>query len=427
MWAGVALTVGLAWCLDASHTADVGFFDDAGNFQSYQLSYFIAPDQVDTGVTFAVEVYNVTLADCLPQLDTLDDEYFATYVLVPPECAVGDVVDELESHGADFIFIDAGPGGVGPVDAFDKYDEPVFFLDAAVATNIFQFSNTTTRRVVSIRLREDAAEQGLVQLQLFYDAGYPELSTYLTAVSDVLERLGDRVAFEPMLMTFSSTANETIAQHCVANGAYCAAPPASRLGVSGKAMLAESIRQLCIGRISSRAYFQYMALLLRACSATFSAECSASTMQRVGLTFSQVQACVEESFTPGDEATRNNTALLAHRQRAKTLGLRKFPAIAVDGEVYRGTLSKFDLLLSLCSALGDNSDDCRDLGLEAGSDLDLPAVLVVALLFFGLAVTVMAWLCRKVARERYMTVLNAAIAKHVAEYADAEDAANMQL
>lgn len=417
------LLLGAALGLDVPHSADVSFYDEAGNYQSYQLGYYIAPEEVDTGFSFGVEVYNVSLADCLPRLENVDDDYFAAYVLVPAECAVAEVIYELESHGADFVFVDAAQSGLGPADTFNKYAEPVFFLDATVVRNLFQFSPEIVHRYVTVYLREEPVREEIAQLQLFYEADFAQLAGYLAVVGEVWERLGEKTTFEPVLVTFSSRQPELVAEHCIANGTHCALPPVGRAGVSGRAVVEESLRQICAAKLSTRQYFQYMGYFLRMCGEKFTAECSSAAALRAGLLPAQIAACVEESAPRAGEP---NPLLAAHRQRYKAMGLRQFPEIVINNDVYRGTLARFDLLLSVCAALDDSSPDCKEIGLEAANDLDVPSVLLSALLLFGLAVLLMAWLCKKIARERYMSELNRTISKYVAEYAEpGEEATNM--
>lgn len=423
MRAVAAALLARALCLQAPHSADVSFYDEGGNYQSYQLSYYIAPDQVDTGFKFGVEVYNVSLLDCLPRMEAVEDDYFAAYVLVPANCSVAQVIYELESHGADFLFVDAAQSGLGLADTFNKYDEPVFFLDATVVPNLFQLGAERAQRYITVYLREEAEGAEVVQLQLFYEADYALLAGYLEVVGEVLRRLGDKSVFEPVPVTFSSHDADFAREHCIADGAHCALPPAPQSAVSGRAVVEESLRQVCAAKLSTRQYLQYMGYFLRMCVEKFTAECSAAAATRAGLQPARIAACVEESAPkPGEP----NPLLLAERMKAKAMGLRQFPEIVIDNALYRGTLAKLDLLLSVCAALGDASDACKDIGLEAGNDLDLPSVLLAALLLFGLAVLLMAWLCKKVARERYMSELNRTISKYVAEYADpADDAANI--
>ena len=417
MGSALLLFGGLALAVELPHSADVSFYDEQGGFQSYQLGYFIAPEEIDTGFKFGVEVYNVSLANCAPQMDAVDEDYFAAYVLIPANCSVAEVIYELGAHGADFVFVDAAQSGLSAADTFNKYPQPVFFLDATVVRNLFQLSPEHPHRYITVYLREEGPAADIASLQLFYEPGYTQLPAYLAVLAEVCGRLGPKAVFEPLPITFASSDAQFARDHCLADGLYCAFPPSSRAQVTGRAVVEEALRQLCVARLSPRHYLTYMDHLARMCGERLTADCAANAATRAGLQTGPLSACVEESLRPEGLAV-----LVAQRQKAKALGLRQFPEIAINGAVYRGTLAKFDLLLSACAALGDASDDCKDLGLEAANDLDLPSVLVAALLLFGLAVLLMAWLCKKVARERYMSELNRTISKYVAEYAEYAEA-----
>lgn len=164
------------------------------------------------------------------------------------------------------------------------------------------------------------------------------------------------------------------------------------------------------------------------CQKKFSSDCSKEACLRAQVNYMDQVDCVLKSFSnnPYLEPENPNSILAAERQKYKALGLTSFPEIYINKNKYKGSLAYSDILLSLCSALHDEEDECRNINLESENDLDVTSVLAVSLLVFVLGVIVLIGICKKLAKKRYMNDLNTAVNKYVSEFsASKEESANI--
>ena len=53
-----------------------------------------------------VFLYNIPVVNCLPMIDSESIEFnFAAYLQVPQNCKIKELLKQISSHGADFIFL----------------------------------------------------------------------------------------------------------------------------------------------------------------------------------------------------------------------------------------------------------------------------------------------------------------------------------
>lgn len=58
------------------------------------------------------------------------NEYFAAYVIIDEICNTANIIDELLSHGADFVFVNLGNISKGSNKFIsNSYGAPIFFIE----------------------------------------------------------------------------------------------------------------------------------------------------------------------------------------------------------------------------------------------------------------------------------------------------------
>ena len=63
-----------------------------------------------------------------------------------------------------------------------------------------------------------------------------------------------------------------------------------------------------------------------------------------------VDKCVQNSFkTPGDE-TSDNVLFYEDKLLAEVYGMSKHPALTINGQIYRGDLSGYDVFRAVCAS-----------------------------------------------------------------------------
>ena len=75
-------------------------------------------------------MFKISLVDCLPVVNTEEIEFnFAAYFDIPSECNAKEVIKKVNSHGADFIFVDLSSYPNADKVKSDEFDIPVFILE----------------------------------------------------------------------------------------------------------------------------------------------------------------------------------------------------------------------------------------------------------------------------------------------------------
>ena len=177
--------------------------------------------------------------------------------------------------------------------------------------------------------------------------------------------------FVPHVVTFTSQSQEFIVNNCVGNGNYCAFDPESEDGsVTGQDVILESLRQICIYKQGISQYFSYMKNFYSQCINSISKQCSEDLMYQYGINSRTTNDCVNNSFNnmSGNLYENDNTILYEEKRAVEESGLQNFPHIMINNQVYEGTMSQDDLLLSLCSSLHDETLQCRSLELYDDDD-----------------------------------------------------------
>lgn len=246
---------------------------------------------------------------------------------------------------------------------------------------------------------------------------YEYSAQFIDMLQVVYEKLKDRILFEPSIVTFSSKSEDFKANNCVSDGKYCAFDPDNEGPITGRDVVLEAIRQKCIYKISIDNYFNYMQLFYGYCLFDFSEGCSKGLIEKLNIEPTDVFSCLDNSFlvSNNDKYSNDNTILSDEREKQRKAGLNNFPNIYINDVVYQGTLAYYDLLLSVCSGLHDITMNCRNLDFD-DVDYNVPTIILLYVGIYSACLTVLAFLCRKIAKRRYEKELNNTVNKYVTEY-----------
>jgi len=256
-----------------------------------------------------------------------------------------------------------------------------------------------------------------VQIDFYYVPSYEYSSQFVDMLQIVYDKLKDKILFEPSIVTFKSKSEEFKNTNCISDGKYCAFDPDNEGPITGRDVILESLRQKCVYKIGISQYFSYMQLFYAYCMFDFSEECSRGLIERLGLDPFDVLSCVDNSFlaTNNQKYSNDNTILAEERDKQRKAGLNSFPNIYINDVLYQGTLSYYDLLLSICSSLNDITMNCRNLDFE-DTDYNILTIIMLHVGIYIACVILLAFICKKIAKRRYEKELNKAVNKYVTEY-----------
>ena len=65
-------------------------------------------------------------------------------------------------------------------------------------------------------------------------------------------------------------------------------------------------------------------------------------------------------------------------------------------------MAHFDVLLSVCSALHDETKECRNLDFDADDEISVLHLITAHMLVFIVGVLILAFVCRRIIKRQYL-------------------------
>lgn len=249
----------------------------------------------------------------------------------------------------------------------------------------------------------DEHQLNFAKLDFFYSPSIEYSHRFLESLESVYDKLKDRILFEPHLVTFASKSQEFISKNCVSNGEYCAFDPNHEGKQTGRDVIMEGLRQKCIYKKGLSQYFAYMRGFYEKCFTVFTESCSKTIVDRLGFDWEQLRVCVDKSFHgPLKNLVQNENEILADdKEKMKKTTTSNFPNVFINNVLYRGSLSKLDMLLSICSSLHDEVHECQNVDLSPYAEVSIFQMVAFQLSVFLLGILVMAFVCKRIAKDKY--------------------------
>lgn len=191
--------------------------------------------------------------------------------------------------------------------------------------------------------------------------------TFKKAFVETAAKLAPHVLFSPRYFIWAGeawgcTALNSCASQCTDGGQYCAPDPDKSLfrGVSGRDVVEENLREMCIWQISQEdkdqsIWWKYVSMFATDCHPgavaqpeSFNAKCSERVQVKIGVDPKRPQACVDKSWTDSTFKGRNVRLDAEIKARDNKL-LLQLPTAIVNGVVLRGGVTPMSILTSICA------------------------------------------------------------------------------
>jgi len=255
-----------------------------------------------------------------------------------------------------------------------------------------------------VELAWDVPTDHVVLVDLWMSSASAESNRFLKQFAKNRRKLNNVIKFVPHYHVFAMAGQSDYHELCSDDSAkYCAEDPDGPGDVTGKMVLDEDVRQLCIHQLHkktqdhsksrhkieySKEYWDYIEIFGDECPVQgssadrrFGAECSERVMKKVGITSSSVQKCMDDSYSSKLSSERAQTAWSPR-------------AIRINGWRYTGQLDADLVMRAICAGFVDQPKGCLDLpepvsmarwqasARKAGLSTFLPMLLIVVLFAF---------------------------------------------
>lgn len=228
---------------------------------------------------------------------------------------------------------------------------------------------------VVLKLHFEVRKSEYVGMELWYSANEGKTRGFLREFEQFGRKFTKTLLnFHPRIALWNcfecQEANFTLDKpDCLSGGRYCAPDPDGTGPLSGRNVLMEDLRQLCVFQSiahedSDRKWFAYMKTVGELCESDLTEKCALEAMKRAELDEEKVLKCVFESFSPGDPALSDNYMLEKELNRWKTQSPGFFPALLINTVPYRGAWEGLAVAKVICASFSINPAICLHLNEE---------------------------------------------------------------
>lgn len=177
---------------------------------------------------------------------------------------------------------------------------------------------------------------------------------------------------------------------CLAGGRYCNPDPDGLGESTGRDVVLEDLRELCIlqlgkGSNSNQPWFEYMSYLDQNCYNNSPSGCSDSAMRLAEIDKSAVERCMESSVVGTNNALDDNSLLKREGDAWNVTETVIHPSITINHQLYRGNLDDSSVIQALCAAYskGDVPEICSMVSGDNEYKVDSPTSQVYLFLLIG--------------------------------------------
>jgi len=223
---------------------------------------------------------------------------------------------------------------------------------------------------VIVELAWDVPTDQIVTLDIWWSAATEELRTFIKNFTPIRKSLGWNVAFTPHYYIFQLPAdyNDLCKEK---SGEYCADDPDGPGPITGRDVVFESVRQLCIleqtlvtdpGGASPALYsvrfWEYLTAFQERCPVAksaelapakrFGAECAEKVMKSLGLPKDKIDTCM---LMTGDQKLSEQRSQRAWSPRA----------VRINGWRYSGSIEADTVTRAMCAGFREQPHECQKL------------------------------------------------------------------
>lgn len=250
---------------------------------------------------------------------------------------------------------------------------PAFLINKVDGEAVIQYlNNPDFSRRVSLQLQFEMNHPGTyVEYTLWMSPDHWLIRSFLHEFAASAKRFkADEAIFTPHYVLWycmECRKDEFTADHpdCFSGGRYCAPDPDGIGSLTGRDVLYEDLRQLCIydlykaGQMDK--WWDYVYTLNSTCSdGHFNKDCSHKAMEEAKIDVVRVDNCVDSSFSSPDHAKASNTILAKEKTTLMDAGIFFYPTIMINNQTFRGDLEFDEVRLAICAGFKTRPKVCYE-------------------------------------------------------------------
>ncbi|CAK70612.1 unnamed protein product (macronuclear) [Paramecium tetraurelia] len=221
-------------------------------------------------------------------------------------------------------------------------------------------------------------------------------------------------------------------QNCISYGKYCSRDPDGSGIATGRMVVEEILRQLCIFEQNSEKWLAYMISFRDNCTSAQQYEsCSPLVQEEVGINQQKVEKCIRDqqeshSFSIKNETSNYKQHNILENQLYlwQASGVQQLPGIIINQQDYLGQITGANVFLDICYSFTTTPASCGEYidGQTKQQDsssnlyLTIGIIIFVMLIFFILLFCVYTRLIQKEFKESSQAQVNEMVTQYIQFY-----------
>lgn len=204
-----------------------------------------------------------------------------------------------------------------------------------------------------------------VEYEFWYTSSSEQALDFIKNFDEYHHKFKEDVYFTPRFVAWncSNCHDEIKEKHCFSGGQYCAFH-FDNLNHTGREILYENLREKCLHDILQNSkdegkWWDYMHWVHTHCRNDISEDCSKRGMDKLELSYNDVNRCVLNSFEGDNHTEADNLILAKEAMYWRSSGPHFFPAVIINNVTYRGFLNPEHVFEAICNGFQSKPAECQ--------------------------------------------------------------------
>ena len=225
-----------------------------------------------------------------------------------------------------------------------------------------------------------------------------------------------------------------IPDNCVSGGRYCCSDPDGDGVASGRDIVLEDLRQICIFNNHEEKYFDYIDNFdLKCVEFQVLEECSKNILQELEINSEDVKKCMENSFITKNRTDAinvifdDNRILKNEKKASNYFNVHFWPSVSINNMSFQGNLESGAIFEAICSFFTSAPEICnlKNKGLseinEAQTYQSHFTLFLIIFMLFLLVFVIMMRIYRKIVKTELEKEMNMSIQNMMSQYINIRD------
>jgi len=342
-------------------------------------------------------------------------------------CQDSTKIRNAEQAGAKMILLindnDRLPEEHGSRQGYQNFNIPLVLISRTDGDFLLEYMQRNTDVnaegvFISMNFPSDLRKK-TVNIDFWFSAAEKHKTTvkFLTHLREILEEFGDSFVFTPHYVTWTCATcklqsyTKTDNPDCISGGRYCNPDPDDSGPLTGKDIVLEDLRQMCIWRISQTLWWQYVIAFEKKCKDEKNVrQCGTDILSGLAMFIQtkEISKCIDSSFittsSTANQDLDDNKLFQQEKALQTQFDVTSFPMLYINYKPYFGKISKAHKVYEeICKELHTDTEVCQKILNSAHKHhhthiiKDIAIVLVLVALFG----TVVLLCYRRLAKREY--------------------------